>query len=128
MTLKQITEETLLGSRTARYGLTQLEATHGAIHGEKVNIGTVSQLVLEGRDDAFVEEIIGFSLDVGLPVTLGEIGLEDPSRDQLDVVAEAACAEGETIHNEPFAVEPAMVRDAILTADRLGERVRAERS
>jgi glycerol dehydrogenase len=118
----------LAAAHSIHNGLTQLEATHGATHGEKVNVGTVSQLVLEGRDDAFVEEIIGFSLDVGLPVTLSEIGLDDPTRDQLDVVAEAACADEETIHNEPFAVEPAMVRDAILTADRLGERVRARRS
>ena len=118
----------LAAAHAIHNGLTQLEATHEAIHGEKVNIGTVSQLVLEGRDDAFVEEIIEFSLDVGLPVTLAEIGLDDPTHDQLDVVAEAACAEGETIHNEPFAVEPAMVRDALLTADRLGERARADRS
>jgi glycerol dehydrogenase len=118
----------LAAAHAIHNGLTQLEATHGAIHGEKVNIGTISQLVLEGRDDAFVEEIIDFSLDVGLPVTLSEIGLDDPTREQLDVVAEAACADEETIHNEPFAVEPAMVRDAILTADRLGERTRAERS
>ncbi len=117
----------LAAAHSIHNGLTQLEATHGATHGEKVNVGTISQLVLEGRDDAFVEEIIEFSLDVGLPVTLAEIGLDDPTRQQLDVVAEAACADEETIHNEPFAVEPAMVRDAILTADRLGERVRAER-
>ncbi|AUV80470.1 glycerol dehydrogenase [Salinigranum rubrum] len=117
----------LAAAHSIHNGLTQLEATHGATHGEKVNVGTISQLVLEGRDDAFVEEIIEFSLDVGLPVTLAEVGLDDPTREQLDVVAEAACADEETIHNEPFAVEPAMVRDAILTADGLGERVRAER-
>jgi glycerol dehydrogenase len=117
----------LAAAHSIHNGLTQLEATHGATHGEKVNVGTISQLVLEGRDDAFVEEILEFSLDVGLPVTLAEIGLDDPTREQLDVVAEAACDPAETIHNEPFAVEPAMVRDAILTADRLGERVRADR-
>lgn len=112
----------LAAAHSIHNGLTQLEETHGATHGEKVNVGTLSQLVLEGRDDAFVREIIEFSADVGLPVTLSEIGVEDPTRDRLDAVAEAACAEDETIHNEPFSVEPAMVRDAILTANDLGER------
>lgn len=106
-------------------GLTQLEATHGASHGEKVNVGTITQLVLEGRSDAFVEEIVEFSREVGLPVTLAEIGLDDPSDEDLDRVAAAACAEEETIHNEPFVVEPAAVRDAILTADAVGRAASA---
>ena len=112
----------LAAAHSIHNGLTQLEATHDATHGEKVNIGTLSQLVLEGRDDEFVEDIIEFSLDIGLPVTLSDIGLDDPTEDQLDTVAEAACVEEETIHNEPFPVEPAMVRDALLTVNGLGER------
>jgi len=44
------------------------------------------------------------------------------TEDQLETVAEAACVEEETIHNEPFPVEPAMVRDALLTVNGLGER------
>jgi glycerol dehydrogenase len=118
----------LAAAHSIHNGLTRLEATHDATHGEKVNVGTITQLVLEGREDAFVDEILDFSLDVGLPVTLAEIGLDDPTRDQLDVVAEAACADEETIHNEPFAVDPPMVRDALLAADRLGERAHARRS
>lgn len=76
--------------------------------------------MLEGRDDAFIEEYIDFSLGIGLPVTLADIGVEAPSQDQLDVVADAACAADETIHNEPFSVQPDMVRDAIRTANSLG--------
>ena len=34
-------------------------------------------------------------------------------------VAELSCAEGETIHNEPFKVTPDMVYDAIVAADQL---------
>ena len=117
----------LAAAHSIHNGLTQLEATHGATHGEKVNIGTISQLVLEGRDDAFIEEYVEFSLDLGLPVTLSDIGLDDPSDDDLTVVAEAACDEEETIHNQPFAVSPPMVRDALLTTDELSRRVRKNR-
>jgi len=117
----------LAAAHSIHNGLTQLEATHDATHGEKVNIGTISQLALEGRDDAFIEEYVEFSLDLGLPVTLSDIGLDDPSHnDDLTVVAEAACDEEETIHNQPFAVS-SMVRDALLTADELSRRVRENR-
>lgn len=117
----------LAAAHSIHNGLTQLEATHDATHGEKVNIGTISQLVLEGRDDAFIERYVEFSLDLGLPVTLSDIGLDDPSDDDLTVVAEAACDEEETIHNQPFAVSPPMVRDALLAADELSQRVRENR-
>jgi glycerol dehydrogenase len=117
----------LAAAHSVHNGLTQLEATHEATHGEKVNIGTLTQLVLEGRDDAVVEDVMTFSLDIGLPVTLADIGIDDPAAVDLDLVAETACADDETIHNEPFAVEPAMVRDAILTADRMGQRVKERR-
>jgi len=118
----------LAAAHSIHNGLTQLEATHDATHGEKVNIGTISQLALEGRDDAFIEEYVEFSLDLGLPVTLSDIGLDDPSHNDLTVVAEAACDEEETIHNQPFAVSSSMVRDdALLTADELSRRVRENR-
>jgi glycerol dehydrogenase len=117
----------LAAAHAIHNGLTRLDATHEATHGEKVNVGTLSQLVLEGRSDAFVEDVVRFSLDVGLPVTLAEIGLDDPTDDQLTTVAEAACAPDETIHNEPFEVTAEAVRDAIRTADAIGERVGSRR-
>ncbi len=113
----------LAAAHAIHNGLTQLETTHGATHGEKVTIGTIAQLVLEGREDAFVQDVTGFAASVGLPTTLADIGLEDPSHDELMVVAEAACADDETIHNQPAAVEPADVRDALLGADAIGQRV-----
>ena len=75
----------------------------------------------------FVEEVLGFSTSVGLPVTLGEVGLVDLPRDLLRRIAERATAEGETIHNEPFDVGPAMVEDAILAADANGRAFQERR-
>ncbi|ELY58520.1 glycerol dehydrogenase [Natronococcus jeotgali] len=106
-------------------GLTQLEAAHGATHGEKVNVGTIAQLVLEGRDDAFVDDVIEFSIALGLPVTLEEVGVDDPSEDDLERVARATVDEGETIHNA-FDASVEEVRDALVAADDLGARRRAD--
>ena len=78
------------------------------------------QLVLEGSPRATVEQVLVFSTEVGLPITLAQIGLADLSGDLLSQVAHHATAEGETIHNEPFEVTPDIVADAILDADALG--------
>lgn len=100
-------------------GLTRLDV-HGATHGEKVNVGTITQLVLEGRPVAEIHEVIDRSIELGLPVCLADVGLEDPSDAALRTAAEAACEPMETIHNEPFEVTPRAVMDALATADRLG--------
>ena len=86
----------------------------------------VAMLVLEGRPTEVLDEVVDFCLDVGLPVTLGDVGVDVETAD-LAAVAEAACAEGETIHNLPFSVDPAMVVDAIVAADLYGQERRALR-
>lgn len=86
-----------------------------------MNFGTITQLVLEGRSDAFVQDVIDFSVALDLPVTLAELGVEDPSNDDLDRVAESAVDDEETIHNA-FDVGSDEVRDAMIAADELGSR------
>jgi glycerol dehydrogenase len=115
----------LAAAHSVHNGLTVLEGTHHYWHGEKVAFGVVSMLMLEERPAAVVEEMVDFCLEVGLPVTLADIGLEGVGRDELEKVAEAACVEGETIHNEPFDVYPEMVVDAMLAADAFGQARRA---
>jgi len=48
------------------------------------------------------------------------MGVTTIDNDKLMEVAEAACAEGETIHNMPFEVTAQAVLSAILTAHQLG--------
>ena len=57
---------------------------------------------------------------MGLPVTLGELGVEEVTREKAMIVAKAACAPDDTMGNMPFDVTPEMVADAILGADALG--------
>ncbi|WP_425060477.1 Glycerol dehydrogenase [Sporomusa carbonis] len=110
----------LAAAHAVHNGLTVLEETHHAYHGEKVAFGTLVQLVLENRTTKTIEEVIRFCLSVGLPVTLKQIGVAQVTPDKIRKVAEATCAPGETIHNEPFAVSPDAVYAAILAADALG--------
>jgi glycerol dehydrogenase len=110
----------LAAAHAVHNGLTAAPPTHSYFHGEKVAFGTLVQLVLEGKPSSVVNEVLAFSSEVGLPVTLAEVGLSEMPGEMLRRVATRATAEGETIHNEPFPVEPSMVADAIRAADALG--------
>jgi glycerol dehydrogenase len=113
----------LAAAHSIHNGLTALHETHDYWHGEKGRLRRRAMLVLEGRPTMVLDEVVDLCLDVGLPVTLGDIGVDAESAD-LRKVAEAACAAGETIHNLPFAVTPDMVLDAILAADAYGHERR----
>ncbi len=110
----------LAAAHAIHNGLTILPQLHQAFHGEKVAVGTVAQLVLEGRPMAEVHEVVDFCLAVGLPVGYSDLGPTHVSREDLRLAANHAVAAGETIHNEPFRVTAEMVVDALLVADLLG--------
>jgi glycerol dehydrogenase len=101
-------------------GLTALAGTHSYLHGEKVAFGLLVQLVVEGRPAAELATVLAFSEQVGLPVTLAQVGLVEPTEAELRAVGERSLAAGETAHNEPFALDPVMIVDGIRAADAAG--------
>lgn len=110
----------LAAAHAVHNGLTIAPGTHNFFHGEKVAYGLLVQLVLEGQPRTVVERVLHFATEVGLPVTLAEIGLIELPQELLQQIASRATAAGETIHNEPFEVHANMVADAILAADAMG--------
>ncbi|MFS6938369.1 glycerol dehydrogenase [Neisseria animaloris] len=114
----------LAAAHAIHNGMTAVHDLHGAMHGEKVAFGLVAQLVLEGAPTEELEEVIGIIKAVGLPLTLKDLGLKEFKEAEWHEVAKLACAEGETIHNEPFKVTPDMVYDAIVAADKLLQQYR----
>lgn len=102
-------------------GLTALEPTHAYYHGEKVSIGVVSSLFLTDKPAQFIDEIYSFCESIGLPTTLAQVGLENPSDEDLMKVAEKACAKGETIYNELVPITVESVFAAIKAADAYGK-------
>ncbi|WP_175935196.1 glycerol dehydrogenase [Corynebacterium sp. Marseille-P4321] len=108
-------------------GLSAAEQTHGLQHGEKVNIGTIAQLIMEGADTEELEDFIEFTTRVGLPTTLTEVGIDPEDTETLEEIAKAATTEDETIHNMPFPVTPEMVVEALVVLETTARRVREER-
>ena len=111
----------LAASHSVHDGLTVLEETHSCYHGEKVAFGVLVHLVLENAPRDELDTVIEYCTTVGLPTSLKELNITEVTDDKIQRIAEAACAEGETIHNMPFQVTPDEVFAAILAADKLGK-------
>jgi len=103
-------------------GLTTVSGTSSYYHGEKTAFALLAQLILEGRSAREINELLGFYRDVGLPMTLDQIGVSRPTQELLERIAERVVRNDESIHVEPFKVTSEMVIDALKTADHTGRR------
>lgn len=112
----------LAAAHAIHNGFTVIDDTHHLYHGEKVAFGVITQLVLENRSTEEIQKYIAFCTELGLPVTLEDMGITDDIEPKIRKVAEAACQEGETIYNMPFPVTPDDVYAAIISADILGRK------
>ena len=110
----------LAAAHAVHNGLTAVPQTHSYFHGEKVAFGVLVQLILEKKAQSLLDEVLSFAIKVGLPTTLAAIGLAGMTDEMLGQIATRSTAEGETIHNEPFDVQPRMVAEAICAADAIG--------
>lgn len=106
-------------------GLTAVDRTHHLTHGEKVNIGSLTQLVLEGAPASEIDPFAEFTARAGLPTTLTEAGLGDADDSVLDEVVRAAMDPSETIHKLAFTPTHRDVRDALHAVEGIGRRARA---
>jgi len=102
-------------------GLTQLQASHGALHGEKVGFGILVQLRLEevlGGNQLAAQarrQLLPFFQSLKLPVTLAELGLASASLQELQQACSFACRPGSDLHHLPFAVDPADLLAALVS-------------
>jgi glycerol dehydrogenase len=98
-------------------GLNVMEETRSCLHGELVGFSTIAQLVMENYPTNEIEKVINFSNSVGLPVTLEQIGIKEPSPSYLLKAGENV---GSIIENSFFEVTPELVVNALIGADALG--------
>ncbi|NES73815.1 MAG: iron-containing alcohol dehydrogenase family protein, partial [Okeania sp. SIO2D1] len=102
-------------------GLTHLSASHGTLHGEKVAYGILVQLrleeMLQGNQLAMTarQQLLKFYDEIGLPKTLGELGLGEITLSELWRAAEVACHENSDIHRLPFRVIPEQLVAAMVS-------------
>jgi glycerol dehydrogenase len=102
-------------------GLTQLPSCHGPLHGEKVGFGILVQLRLEevlGGNQLAAQarrQLVPFFAELGLPLTLADLGLADASLAQLQAVCDFACRPDSDLHHLPFRVSAAELLAALVS-------------
>ena len=102
-------------------GLTQLQATHGVLHGEKVGFGILVQLRLEevvGGNKLAAQarrQLLPFFHTLQLPRDLADLGLAEASLRELEQVCAFACRDGSDLHHLPFRVEPTDLLAALVS-------------
>jgi glycerol dehydrogenase-like iron-containing ADH family enzyme len=103
-------------------GLTQLQACHDVLHGEKVGFGILVQLRLEERlggnrlAGQAHRQLLPLLRQLQLPVSLQDLGLSNASLSDLQQVCAFACREGSDLHHLPFAVTPGALLEALVGA------------
>ena len=102
-------------------GLGTLAECHHLLHGEKVAFGLVCQLILEDNED--LARVQRFFVDVGLPITLSQMGISEVTEEKLIRIAKGACADGSVIYNMPFEITEEVVREAVRKADAAGRTI-----
>jgi glycerol dehydrogenase len=116
----------LATAHTLGNSLTILPCTHPYSHGEKVAFGLATQLCID--PDISIEErnqVMDFMIDLGLPVTFQELGMDQLTREELMEAAKTLTKPGEFIHNHVFPVTAYDLFSAMIAADALGKERKA---
>ena len=106
-------------------GFTFIPQLHALYHGDKVAFCTLTQLVMEKAEED-MHDVLEFCCDVHLPVCFADMGYTEVEPERVRLAAEKACVDGATTHNLPFPVNPEMVYEALMEADRIGSAFRKE--
>lgn len=100
--------------------LTVLPETNAYYHGEKVAFGVLCELILENRSKEEIDKVLDFCFEIGLPITLEDIGITDSSREYLMKVAEEAMNIF-LYQNEKTNITKEMVYSSMIMADTYGK-------
>ena len=104
-------------------GLTQLPACHGRLHGEKVGFGIIVQLRLEerlGGNQLAAQsrrQLLPLLKQLGVPVTLQDLGLGETGLHDLRAICSFACRPGSDLHHLPFEVTETDLLEALVSTD-----------
>lgn len=112
------------GAHSIQQGISFLPGKKDMLHGEEVAFGVICQLIVENRSMSELDEVLNFCLDIGLPVTLADLHIEN-SPENIRIIAESSMHS--MWNEEPVYVDADIVRSAITAADALGRRYKLAR-
>lgn len=100
-------------------GFPYLIRAAGTLHGAHVAYGLLVQLVLEERPAAFMNELLGFYREIGLPSRLADFGLEAATGAEIQELAEKSTL-SPSLARFPRPLDARQLAAAIHQVERLG--------
>ena len=101
--------------------ITQLQPKNKPLHGEIVGVGILIQLKLEEIKndnklaDQSIKQLVQFMKKLGLPTTIGELGIDIFDNNNLQKIADFTCRNESEIHFLPFSIKPSDLVNTIST-------------
>lgn len=96
-------------------------------HGERVGYGVIPQMVYQKRPVQDLQNYVDFCVDVGLPVSFGELGLDTVAEEQLWSAAENLLKENPILQTHPFPFTAEMLVKNMIDGERLVQSYLAEK-
>lgn len=93
--------------------ISRFESSQSAQHGERVALGVLFQLTLQGSDEPELEQLLEFYGTVGLPRSFADIGLPGLSDADISELARLILREGSPIRNMPMDLSLSNVEQAL---------------
>lgn len=107
----------IAGAHAIHNGLTIIEETHQALHGEKVAYGILVQLVLEDKWKE-IQQLIPSYRKLGLPVSLTNLGIKEISEAIINAIATKSVIPEDSMHVMPIGpITSSRVSEAIATLE-----------
>jgi glycerol dehydrogenase len=101
--------------------LSAARGTRDSLHGEQVAYATLVQMAVENRPAGDIDDLTAFLREVGLPCSLGDLGMRGPSAAEIDALAEG-CAASPHIQNQAREVAAFDIRRGIEFIERQSAR------
>ena len=102
-------------------GMSTVPELNASLHGEQVGFGLIVQLLLEGRPQAEIRELLAFYRRIGLPCTLAMLGYPGAAATIASEVAKHTWAYAPYVRNLAAPLDFARLASAIIEADQLGQ-------
>lgn len=105
-------------SHSLTRGLVKARGARSAIHGQHVAWGVLVQLAAEGRSDPEIQDLVGFHRSVGLACNLADLGMNDPSSEDIAQIASWTMT-APHLKNMPCQIDEALIVRSIARIEAL---------
>ena len=95
------------------------ERYKNCMHGESVAFGNIVQMVLDKKERKKKKKLALLYKKIGVPLTMGEFGFDELSKDELDRVVNRSIYSKDTMYNLPYKVEFDMAKTAFIEAEKI---------